>query len=213
MSRALVLIMTSACASAGSEAPSTTADAAIKDAPISIDAPRPDSGTSGSTCTAAFSGTLATWSFTSETGSQAMTAVASKANGITAGAVTRSAGLTAVSGAGSINSSSWPTSAQRDLTKYYTLTIAPPAGCTLTITTANIDARASGTGPVVAVLSTSVDSYAQTQAVSTTAATTANVAIANASSMVELRIYGYAASASGGTLRLQTSLSLIGSLQ
>ena len=211
MSRAAALILVTGCASAGgSDVPATT-DAAI-DAPITIDAPRPDSSSSG-TCASPFTGTLATWTFTSETGSQAMTAVATKATGITAGAVTRSAGLTAVSGAGSINASNWPTAAQRDLTKYYALAIAPPAGCTLTITTANVDARASGTGPVSAVLSTSADTYAQTSPISTTAATAASVAIANASSMVELRIYGYAASASGGTLRLQTSLSLVGSLQ
>jgi hypothetical protein len=200
------------CAS-GRNAP---ADTEIDAAPPTIDAPgsMPDMGGPQATCTQPVSGTLASWVFTAETGAQTMTAVTTKAPGVTAGAVTRSAGLTAVTGSGSINSSGWPTSAARDATKYYALNIAPPAGCTLTITTANIDALASGTGPVSAVVSTSADAYAQTATVSTTTASVVPLAgVANQSGMLEVRVYGYAASAAGGTLRLKTTLSLAGSVQ
>jgi hypothetical protein len=202
------------CASGRPEPVEIEGDAATPsiDAPTST--PMPDSSGQPATCTQPFSGTLASWTFTTEAGSQTMTPVYTKAAGITAGAVMRSAGLTAVSGTGSINSSNWPTSAQRDVTKYYTLNIAPPAGCTMTITAANVDALASGTGPVMAVVSTSADSYAQTAAASTTTASVVPVTgVANQSGMIELRVYGYAAGATGGTLRLKTTLSLTGSLQ
>lgn len=206
MRAALVLLV--GCAQAGE-----SMDGMIDAPPMQItpDA-RPDGMMSGG-CASPFSGTLASWAFTGEPGNQAQTAFTSKATGVTAGAVTRSAGLTAVIGAGSINASGWPMAAQLDPTKYYTVTIAPPAGCTLSITTAFVDARASGTGPTMAAVATSADSYAQTSSVSTTAGTAASVAVANASSTVEVRIYGYAASAAGGTMRLQNQLSFMGSIQ
>lgn len=206
----LVTLALTACASGRMDEPAVDGgptDAPKPDAAAPVDAPASSGG-----CTMAFTGTLATWSFAGETGNQTQTAVSTKANGVTAGAVTRAAGLTAVSGSGSINASGWPTSAQRDLTKYYTLTIAPPAGCTLALTGAALDARSSGTGPASAALATSVDSYAGAMTVSTTAA--GGVAFtAMANGMLEVRVYGFAATAAGGTLRLQNTLSLTGSLQ
>jgi hypothetical protein len=203
-----------ACARGRSEEPvidGATADAG--DQPMVDAAPMMrDSPTSNGTCAMAFTGTLATWSFTGETGTQAMTAAATKANGVTAGAVTRAATLTAVSGAGSINSSNWPLTATRDATKFYAFTLTPPAGCELAITAAAIDARASGTGPASAQLATSADSYTAAATVSTSAA--GNVAFtATANGMIELRVFGFAATATGGTFRLQNTLSITGELK
>src|SRR4051812_12191031 len=80
-----------------------------------------DAGTdSGGSTGCAFSGALATWTFTTEAGSQASTAASSTSHGVTASGVQRSTGLTAVSGQNSINSSGWPTAATVDTTKYYT---------------------------------------------------------------------------------------------
>ncbi len=174
----------------------------------------PDAPTgAGGGCTAAFTGTLATWSFASEPGNQAMTVATSKATGITAGAVQRSAGLTATSGAGSINASNWALTATRDATKYYAFSIAPPAGCTLSLTQLHVDAKSSGTGPASGAVASSADSYAQTATVSTAAPGTVALAITNATGTVEVRVYGWAATAAGGTLRLQNTLSIDGQLK
>lgn len=204
----LLVAALGACASARSE-PRDDVDAAI-DAPQgsgSADAATPTG------CANAFTGVVATWDFTGEAGNQQSTAVKTTATGVVAGPVQRAIGLTPVSGANAINSSNWSTAAQPDLTKYYALTIAPPSNCTLAITMVAIDARASGTGPAMASVATSADGYALKAAVSTAAASTAAVAVPAQGAQVELRIYGYGASATAGTLRLQTTLSITGSLQ
>ena len=185
-------------------------DDAERDAAPPVDSA--DGSGSGGGC-AAFSGVLATWDFTGAAGSQAATDAKTTASGVTAGSVTRSAGLNAVAGANSINSSAWPTSAQLDPAKYYTLSITPPMGCTLSLTSAAVDAKASGTGPTMASIATSADAFAQTAAVSTTAPSTPTLAVSGASGTVEVRIYGFAASAGTGTFRIQNMLSVTGSLQ
>ena len=217
----LLAATTSGCATAvpdavDKDAGADPADAAASslDAPTAIDAGvDPPLDAAPPACAQPFTGVLASWDFASEPGSQASTAVASFATGVTATAVTRSPGLTAVSGAGSINASSWPTSAQRDLAKYYALTLSPPTGCALALTSLAIDARASGTGPTSAVVATGADGFAQTAAVSTAAATSAPVAVTGATASVEVRIYGFAASGAAGTMRLQSTLTVTGSLQ
>ena len=208
-----VLAALTACARGRSDEPAV--DASTKDSATqlpsidaAIDAPKPSG-----TCTQAFTGTLASYSFAGEPGTQASTVVSTKAAGITAGNVTRAAALTATAGTNSINSSNWPLTAARDITKYYAFTIAPPAGCTLTLTTANIDALSSGTGPVSGQLATSADNYTATQAISTTAAVMVNVGVMDATGMIEVRIYGYAATGTGGTLRLKGTLSIDGQLK
>jgi hypothetical protein len=184
-----------------------------------VDAQSPDaSGSStgsdsGPTSGCAFAGVLATWTFTNEAGNQASTAVGSSATGVTATAVQRSAGLTPVSGANSINSSSWPTAATPDLTKYYTFSVTPPAGCMLAITTLAIDAKASGTGPAMASAGTSVDAFAQKTTLSTSAPGTITLNTTPTTNAVEVRVFGYSAGAAGGTLRLQTTLTIDGSIQ
>lgn len=173
---------------------------------------RSDSTVSG-TCPQATAGVLATYSFTSAAGNQTSTAAASSATGLVAGAVQRSSGLTAVSGAGSINSSGWPTAAQLDATKYYTFTLAPPSGCTLTLSSSAIDAKASSTGPTSAAIATSKDSYAATATVSTSVPSTPTLGVSGATGTIEVRVYGWAASSTSGTFRLQNTLTISGSLQ
>jgi len=184
------------------DAPPGRGDASRADAPERPDAP-------ANAC--AFSGVLATWSFAGDAGSQASTPATSSAQGFTAGDVHRATTLTAVSGANSMNSSNWPSSASRDDTKYYTLTITPPSGCMLDITSAAIDAKSSGTGPTKASVATSADSFGPGQTVSTTAASTPSLTVTNQAAAVEIRIYGWTASGSAGTMRLQNTLTLTGS--
>lgn len=212
----LLLIACVGCASARDEADAKQ-DAAVGgsvDDASSLDASGSSTGTdSGTSGGCAFSGALATWTFTSETGNQASTAASASATGVTASVVARSPGLTAVSGQNSINSSNWPTTAQLDTMKYYTLSITPPASCMVAITTVAIDARASGTGPASAVAATSVDAFVQTTSVSTTAPGTITLDTSPTASPVELRVYGYAATGVNGTLRLQQTLTVNGTIQ
>jgi hypothetical protein len=173
-------------------------------------APTGDSGAS-SGCSA--SGVLATWTFTSETGSQASTAVTSTAPGVTGGDFTRGPGLVAISGAGSINSSKWSTATQLDETTYYTVTIAPPSGCALTLTGIAIDASSSATGPTMAAVGTDADGFAGTSPVGTTTPTTATLSVAGSTGPVEIRIFGYGATTANGTMRVQSSFTVSGMLQ
>lgn len=215
----LFLLLASACASAreiqadvgddtGGDDAGTKMDASMQgtaDAPKQVDAPP------ANPC--AFSGVMVTYSFASAAGNQASTAASTTATGVTAAPITRAATLTAVSGAGSINSSNWATSATLDPTKYYTFSITPPSGCALTLTSAAVDAKSSGTGPASAAIATSADNYATTAAVSTSAASTPALTVSGATSAVEIRVYGYGATATGGTMRLQSTLTINGSLQ
>jgi len=181
---------------------------------VTADAPsgeRPDAPPAQSGC--AFSGVLATWDFSGDTGNEASKAVASTAANITAGAFARGSGLTATTGSGSINSSNWPTAASADATKYYTVTITPAAGCTMDLTSVAIDARASASGPATAGVGTDADQFMYGSQVSTTAPSTPALSVTGATGAVEIRIYGWSATGGTGTFRVQNTFSVSGSLQ
>lgn len=205
----LVTMFALGCASAGEE--TRPIDATVSNTPIDArgDGKQVDAA-SANPC--AFSGVLATYSFAGETGSQTQTAATSTATGIVAGPIKRAATVTATSGANSINSTSWPTATSVDLTKFYTFTIAPPSGCGMTISTISIDVKSSGTGPATGALATSSDNYATFKSVSTGAPSTVTASVTS-SSMLEVRVYGYGASSTGGTMRVQSTLTINGTLQ
>lgn len=169
-------------------------------------------GPPSSGCAQAFTGVLATWTLTGQAGSQASTPVSSTATGVTAGALTRSAGLTAVSGTNSINSSGWPTANMADTTKYYAVTITPPSGCNLALSSAAIDVAHSGTGPAAGSIATSSDNYVQQTTMSTGAVAMPSLVVSGGTTQLELRFYGFMASSASGTMRLQNTVSLTGSL-
>lgn len=219
MYRWLILpLCISACATAHEEAHGSgdgAADAAVQGAADALhqsDAAATTPADAAPTGGCAFTGVLATYSFAGAAGNQASSAATSTANGMIAGPLGRSATLTAVSGATSINSSNWATTAQLDATKYYALTLTPPTGCTLALTSASIDAKASSTGPTTAALATNADNFVTTIALSTSAPSAPTLAINGTTTAVEIRIYGYAASSTSGTLRLQNTLTISGSL-
>ena len=161
-------------------------------------------------------GTLAVWSFTTETGTQTQTAASMTATGVTAGAVSRSTGLVATSGMGSINSSMWSLSATNDGTTYYTFSVTPPAGCMMDLTQLAVATKASSTGPHSAAVGTSADAFAATTAAAATTTATvtdAALSVSGATGMIELRVFGWAATATGGTFRIQDTLTLTGTLR
>jgi hypothetical protein len=163
-------------------------------------------------CATPFTGTLATWSLAGQPGSQSSTAVSSTATGVTAGALARSAALTAVSGSGSINSSGWTTSSGRDGSEYYTLTVSPPSGCQLDLTSISIDTKSSSTGPASAEVSTSADNFASEASVTTNAVSSPSLTATDQTAPVEVRIYGFAASSAQGTFRVENTFTVTGSL-
>ena len=184
----------------------------VVDAPrnVNADARTPTGDAPSGGC--AFSGVLATWDFTGQTGSEASVVSASAATGVTAGPVTRATALTAASGSGSINSTNWPTSGTLDATKYYAFTIAPPSGCSLKITTLGLDAKASGSGPATGVVATSSDSYAMTASASTSAPSTPALNVTSSASL-EVRVFGYGATSTGGTFRVENTLTVNGTIE
>ena len=185
-------------------------DGSFADGLIVVDSPLPLVDAPSNNC--AFSGVLASYSFAAQAGSQATTPAATTAPGLTAGGIARSASVAVASGAGSMNASTWPMTAQLDPAAYYTLAIMPPAGCTLAVTALAIDAKSSGTGPASAAVATSADGFVQTSPVSTAVPSTPTVSVTGATTL-EIRVYGFAATTSSGTMRLQNQLSITGSMQ
>jgi len=155
---------------------------------------------------------LASWDLTSQPGTETSAPATTTAPGVTGATLGRSVGLTPAAGTGSISSTNWPTSAQLDTTKYYTLTMTPPSGCKISVTMMSIDALASGTGPANGSVATSADAFAHTTTISTSAPSQPAL-IGMLPGMIEVRVYGFGASATTGTLRIQNTLSVTGTLQ
>jgi hypothetical protein len=193
-----------------------TADTASVEGGGGSDSSPPDTGAgdSSSTCAAhGFSGALVTFDLSSQTGSETSAAATSSATGVVGGALARASGLTPQSGAGSINSSGWPAASSADKSLYYTFTVTPEAGCTVSLTALALDVQASGTGPASVDVGTSVDGYV---ALSTAVAGTSSGSVplsASAAAPVTIHVFGYGPSTgSGGTLRIQSTLKLSGTL-
>jgi hypothetical protein len=148
---------------------------------------------------------------TGQPGSQTSTPAATNRPGLTASALSRASALTAAAGTGSISSTNWATGGV-DPTKYYTLTLTPPSGCTVALTMMSIDVLSSSTGPANASVGTSADTFAHAVQISTSAPSTPALS-ASATSALEVRIYGFAATATTGTMRVQNTLGVTGSLQ
>lgn len=193
-------------APAGVDAPTLRPDASPRP---DADVQPPDAALGG----CAFTGALATWDLSAQPGNEAQAAATSTVTGVTAGPLSRASGLTAVSGTGSINASGWPTAAQLDATKYFTLSITPPSGCTMALTSMTVAASKSSTGPASGAVATSTDSFAQTTAMSTSSQSTVTLSVTGATGAIELRVYGYGATGTTGTFRIQNTLTVSGSLQ
>ena len=207
-----------AASSFTSDAGSTTKDAAASvDSGSSQDAAQqpqqPDSGTTNTSCGSAYTGSLATFDFSNEPGNQTSTPATSVASGLTAGDLSRSSALTATSGTSSINSSNWTTSQTLDSTRYYTFTLTPPSGCSLDLSSLSITTAASKTGPADAVIATSDDGFSSTVPFTVGASDTPSVGVSGATNAVEVRLYGFGASSTAGTLRINSTLTVSGSVQ
>lgn len=193
----------------GSAFPSKDASAAETSAPVDVDAGSTNNNNNTSGCS--FSGVLATYDFTGEPGNQTSTKATQTATGVTAGVITRST-VTATTGVDSMNSSNWGMATSVDKTRYYTLTLTPSGSCTLDVKSLSITTQTSSTGPTKAAVATSADQFAATTAFTPNATSSAAVGVSGATGPVEVRVYGFGASGSGGTLRLDTTLTISGAL-
>jgi len=200
-------------------------DSSSDDASGAMDAGPPDAGngddssmssdTGSSTCAAhGFSGALVTFDLSAQAGNETSAAPTAAANGATAGALSRSSALTAVSGTGSINASGWGTGSSADGTRYFTFSVTPAAGCTLSLTSLALDVKASTTGPSKGDVATSADGFAAHTAsfVGTSAPSVAFTGVSGTGA-IEVRVYGYGATGTAGTLRVQNTMVLSGTLQ
>jgi hypothetical protein len=158
-------------------------------------------------------GALVTINLSTQLGNEASVPVTSQATGVTGGALSRATTLTPVAGNGSINSSGWATTNVADPNRYYTFTVTPDPGCTLSLSTLAVSTQASPTGPVLGDVATSVDGFAAHTGVLAGTGTNSVSLTASAGAGIEIRIYGFQASASTGTYRLDKTLTLSGSIQ
>ncbi len=117
-----------------------------------------------------------------------------------------------MSGSGSINSSGWATGSTRDSAKYYTFTVEPPANCELDVTGLSIVTSKSTTGPASAEVGTSADSFVATVAVSSSGSSSPTLTVTDETSTVEVRVYGFDAGSTEGTMRIESTLSVSGKL-
>jgi hypothetical protein len=176
----------------------------------------PEAGPPGSSIGCAghgFVGQLMAFDFSTQPGNETGVPATSLATGVTAGALQRAPALTAALGDGSINSTGWPTTTTADSTRYYTFTVTPDPGCTLSLSSLGVATQASSTGPTRGDVATSVDSFADhTEAPAGTGTITVSLT-ASAAAGIEVRIYGFRASGSIGTYRLDNTLTLYGAIQ
>lgn len=168
---------------------------------------QPDS----STCSAVSTSLSVTWDLSGQDGAE--TAVAGSASsGLTTGLLARSSDLVAATGTGSINSTGFPIGTSLDPTVgYYTFTVAPAPGCTLVLSNASIDTQTSAEGPAAVVLATSVDGFAQVTSLTPTSVNTPTLAV-SAATEIEVRVFGYAATTTTGSMRIENTLTLVGAL-
>jgi hypothetical protein len=197
-----------------SMADASMADASMADA-STTDASTTDASTTDAStlCAHPTSGTLLTFDFTGQPGNQASTSPSSSAAGITGGAIARAAALTAVSGNNSINASNWGQGSAPDGTRYFTFTVTPDPTCVLDLTTLTVDTKSSTTGPSSGAVATSADAFASTKTFTTNGTSPVALSVTGAAGAIEVRVYGFAAGSTGGTMRIQGTLTLAGALR
>jgi len=175
----------------------------------------PDTSSTDSGCPGhGTTGALVTFDLSSQSGSETSATATTSATGVSGGtALSRASTLTAASGSGSINASGWPTTATANASDYFTLTVTPTAGCAVTLTSLAVDVKASSTGPSKGDVATSADAFAtHTASFAGTSTPTVPLTGVTSSSPIEVRVYGYGASGSSGTLRIENTLTLSGSI-
>jgi MprA protease rhombosortase-interaction domain-containing protein len=151
---------------------------------------------------------IATYDFTGETGNQTTTAFDSS-YGVTAGGITRGAGLSSAALLNSMNSRQWTNSGSPDTGDYYQFTLAPLTGYTWDLTSLVFGEIGNSTGPTGVEVRTSLDSFATSTSLGSQtispgvqgilAFDLSSLADISSGQTLTVRIYGYNASNSGNS--------------
>lgn len=155
-------------------------------------------------------GLILKYDFTGQPGDQSSQAAAFVAGQAAASDLTRGSGLTASSGANSMNARGFTTAAAIDLNDYYSFTISPDAGQMLTLTTLRFAERRSGSGIRKLEVRTSRDGFTTAQGGVVEIPDDTGFrdqlitlgGLTNLTSGITLRIYGWQAESGAGTWRL-----------
>ncbi|MCO5233087.1 MAG: hypothetical protein M9888_05065 [Chitinophagales bacterium] len=124
-------------------------------------------------------------------------------NNITVSGIGRS-GVSPNNGDDRYNANGWSTSSSLDATKYFTWTLTANSGYELSVSELNVNLRRSNTGPNKIQVRTSLDNFATGTEISYTGTAnnepfTFSINSSNVNQL-EIRLYGYNASANTGTL-------------
>jgi autotransporter-associated beta strand protein len=123
------------------------------------------------------------------------------ASNITVSGIGRGGGVTGSAAANRYNATSWDTVAI-DLTAYFTFTLTPTSGFEIDFNSFVYTGQASGTGPTSFAFRSSVDGFAANIGTPNASGTTISLSGASYQSItsaIEFRLYGWGASAAGGT--------------
>lgn len=153
-----------------------------------------------------------TFGFDGATGDESSLGPDSQPASLTVSAMTRGAGLLPSSSAGTFSAKGWTTGSAVDLEDYFTFSVSPASGCTLTLTKLVLDERRSGSGITHWSVRSSLDGFnsdlaafavpdnSDTRADQTIALPAAD--FTGLAAPVEFRIYGYGAESAAGTWRI-----------
>jgi hypothetical protein len=156
---------------------------------------------------------LVTYSFPNSAGSEASFPADAQPANATASTMTRGTGLTPTAAAGAFSADSWTTAASIDANDYFTFSLNPNAGFSMTLTQLILDERRSGTGIRNWSVRSSLNSFSSDLAVFSVPDDTATrtlqtidltAAFTGLTSLLEFRIYGYAAEGPTGTWRIDS---------
>lgn len=197
--------------STGGDGSSTTVTPAAPTSPDGGKAAASDGGGDPTPSSCASTGSLAAFDLGGLSGTTTDVTASSTASGVTASVLKR-VGLKAESSSGAINASNWPTGSV-DKGKYYTFSVTPPAGCALDVSALAIELSSSGTGPTKASIGTSADGYGALRSAAIGSAVDVSLPGASGvSGALEIRIYGFEAQSTSGTMRIEGTLTLDGAL-
>lgn len=158
--------------------------------------------------------TLLGWDFSGNNGNETTASATTTATGVEtslpSGIISRGADLSAAGNADRFNAQSWSTDATVDLVgaDYMVFSIVPDAGFSLNLTSIAFNWERSGTGPDEIVFTSSLDGHSAIIGSAFTGLGTTNnglslalpaVTFSNLTSTITFRIYGYSATATGGS--------------
>ncbi|GAB4029823.1 T9SS type A sorting domain-containing protein [Spirosoma gilvum] len=166
-----------------------------------------------------FAQTVASYSFPGTPGDQVSQPPTSTDPNITASAITRGSGLTAVTtpaaGADAFNAVGW-TSPSQDPTDYFEFTLTPNANTLLNITGIGLSIRRTAGGPPNYLIAYSIGGGAETTIASGTLTNTSSLSVTSSLSItttqvVRVRVYAWGSTNGGTTFQLNNTLTINGS--